>query len=273
MTRFEHVSTGFAGKNYPPEEADVVLLGIPFVSTSLSFPALYGPLMVREGLSYADDYYGNKDIIGMHKFCDLGDIDVAPGSYEITAARVRQTIKDILETNGRAFPIFIGGEHLMTLPIVEAIKPKTIIHFDAHPDLSENIEGVVHSHATWAYHASKLAKVVQIGVRSYSGEDEKVVKDNGILTFTPQNFPETLRIERPVHVTIDIDVFRAAFVETGFPEGSALPGEIFPILERLPCDSLDIMEIADTHLPTKTGFLAAEIIKAVLFSRNAAAQK
>ena len=269
MDRFKFVNQGFKDINYRPEEADVILLGIPFVSTSLSFPALYGPLMVREGLKYAEDYYRNRDVLGGLKFCDLGDIDTAPGSYDITAARVMQTVKEIAEAGPEAFKIFVGGEHLMTLPIVESLKPGTVVHFDAHADLSEDIEGVQHSHATWAYHASRIAKLVQIGVRNYSEDDMKVVETNGIEVFTAQGFPQRIKIQRPVHVTIDVDVLLPAFVNTGFPEGAAMPDEILRILERIPCDSLDIMEIADSQLPTKTGFLAAEMIKAVLYSRGA----
>ena len=39
---------------------------------------------------------------------------------------------------------------------------------------------------------------------------------------------------------------------------------ILKIIEKIPCSSLDITEIADDKLPSKSGFLAAEIIKRVL---------
>ena len=71
-------------------------------------------------------------------------------------------------------------------------------------------------------------------------------------------------LERPIHLTVDIDVFDPSYVETGLPEGRLKPEDVFAMLERIDCDSMDITEIADNSLPSKTGFLAADIIKLIL---------
>ncbi len=254
-----YTSNTFTPYNYPLKEADIAFLGIPFTSTSISKPAMYGPLMVRDALRLTEEL-PNK------KFCDLGDLEVVPGSYELTAERIRETIKEIKETNPKAFTLAIGGEHLITLPLVEMLKPKTVIQVDAHSDSRSNYLGCEYSHDTWAFHASKITKLIQIGLTAVGGEEKKfLAKTKSIQTFSIIDFLRFMpKIERPVHLTIDVDVFDPSYVETGFPEGKARPEEVFSVLDKIKADSMDIVEIADDRLPSKTGFLAAQIIKRVL---------
>ncbi len=264
-----YASNTFVSYNYLLKEADVVFLGIPFASTSISAGSIYGPLMVRESLKLMEDYVPEKkkNLFSSLKICDLGDIEIVPGSFELTVGRIKDTISDIKSENKKAFVICIGGEHSITLPVAEAIKPKTIIQLDAHSDTRKDYLGA-HSHQAWAYHASKFAKIVQIGVRTWNKEEMDFVKSGGASAFSAEEFMKSkIKIERPVHLTIDIDVFSPAFVETGLPEGSLTPEEVTEILKKIPCDSMDITEISDNRLPSKTGFLAAEMIKLILAKR------
>jgi agmatinase len=254
-----YTSNTFVPYNHPLKEADVVFLGVPFTSTSISKPAMYGPTIVRDGLRLSEG-------VPNRKFCDLGDLEVVPGSFELTAERIRETIKEIREANQRAFPIFIGGDHSITLPIAETLQPKTIVQIDAHSDTYKEYLGNKYGHGTWAYHASKTAKVIQIGVVSLNDEERKfLAKSKDVQTFSFADFMKFRpKIERPVHLTIDVDVLDPSYVETGFPEGMMKLDELVQLLEKIKCDSLDIVEIADTHLPSKTGFIAAQIISKVL---------
>ncbi|MFH0832628.1 MAG: arginase family protein [Candidatus Aenigmatarchaeota archaeon] len=263
-----YASNTFVPYNYSLKEADVVFLGIPFASTSISSQSIYGPVMGRESLKLIEDFIDGKNLFDKIKVCDLGDLEVVPGSYELTAKRIKETISDILDANKSAFPIFVGGEHSITLPIVEAMRPKTIIHLDAHADIRKDYLENKYSHQSWAYHASKIAKLVQIGVTTHNKEELEFIKKSRIQNFTPEQFMKSkLTFQRPVHLTIDVDVFSPQYVETGLPEGAMTPKEIFKILGKISCDSLDIVEIADNRLPSKSGFLAAEIIKRVLARR------
>ncbi len=265
MTELLHASNTFANYNHPIADADVVFLGVPFTSTTWGKPAVYGPVMVREGLKIISGLHKDFNIFDI-KFADAGDVEVAHGSYGVTAKRIRETVEQVREINKNAFPIFIGGEHLISLPIVESLKPKTIIHLDAHSDMQREIEEVGYTHGTWAYHAGKLAKLVQAGVRGYSREEKEVAKENGVAVCDIRSISK-IKMQRPIHLSIDIDVFSPEFVETGHPEGTLKPEQVFDMLEKIKADSLDICEIADDRLPSKTGVLAAEIIKRVLYAR------
>ncbi|MBI4014738.1 MAG: arginase family protein [Candidatus Aenigmarchaeota archaeon] len=258
-----HTSNTFVPFNYALREANAVFIGVPFASTSTSKPAIYGPVMVREALKLTEDYVGGKRIFEKIKLCDAGDVEIVPGSYELTAKRIRETIADMKAENTKAFPIFVGGEHLITLPIVETLKPKTIIHLDAHADLRREYLGNEYMHQTWGYHASKLAKIVQIGVVSWSEEEKKVAKEKGIVSLTADEFlKKTPVVKGPVHLTIDVDILEGA--ATGLPEGRMSMETLDKILDKIKCDSMDICEIADDTLPSATGFKAAHIIMRML---------
>ena len=220
---------------------------------------MHGPALVRHALK-------NVENVPDRKFCDIGDIEIVPGSYELTAKRIRETVKEIKEANSAAFPMAVGGEHLITLPIIEALRPKTIIQMDAHSDTRENYLGRKYSHATWAFYASEISKIIQIGLNAVSEEEKKfLARSKNIQTLSVADFLKFKpNIEKPVHLTIDMDVFDPSYVEAGFPEGNAKPDDVFAVLGRIVPQSMDIVEINDDRLPSKTAFLAAELIKRVL---------
>lgn len=260
-----HTSNTFVSYNYPPEEADVLFIGIPFVSTSISRPARFGPAIVRETLKLMSGSHGDIDIFSRFRFCDLGDLEIVEGSYEKTAERIRDTIASFRDANPSAFPVFIGGEHSITLPIAEVLKPKTIVQFDSHADLMSHYKGNEYTHGTWAFHASKISKIVQAGVRVLE-EEERKNAHNVLVMKTAEELAE-IKFERPVHLTVDMDVFDPSYVETGFPEGRMTPQEFFAFLHHVKPDSMDIVEIADDRFVSRSGWLAAEIIKNVLGRR------
>ena len=256
-----HTSNSFVSYNHPLKEANVVFLGIPFASSSISAGSIYGPVMVRESLKLTEDFVNGVNLFEQLKVCDLGDLEIVPGSYELTAKRIKETIQDI-KNKSKAFPIFIGGEHSITLAITEALQPKTIVQLDAHADLRKDYLENKYSHQAWAYYASKHAKLIQIGVQSLNKEELEV---KNVERFSIEEFLKAKpKLEKPVHLTIDVDVFDPSYVETGLPEGKLKPEKVLALIDKIDCDSLDIVEIADNKLPSKTGFLVAQIIKKVL---------
>jgi agmatinase len=267
MSEFMYASNTFVPFNYPVEEAKIVFLGIPFSSTSISDSSNFGPVMVREALRITEplEPKTRKNFM-KEKICDIGNIDVVPGSYELTAERVKETIDHIKSANPDAFLITIGGDHLITLPVVEALKPKTIIQLDAHRDLRENFLGNEYSHATWANRAKKSldCDIIQIGTREIGEEEIEIEKELGI----KNGISEIKNASEPIYLTIDMDVFDPCYVETGFPVSNGMaPKQVFEIIEMLKGKKIlgmDINEISSRELPSKTGFLAAELIRKMI---------
>lgn len=248
-----YTTNTFVPYNYALKEAEVVFLGVPFVSGSLSKPALYGPLIVRESIKLKEGFPEKK-------ICDLGDLEVVPGSYKLTAERIKQTLEDARNENRNAFPVIIGGDHTITLAIAEALHPRTIVQLDAHADLRREYLGIEYMQQTWAYHASRIAKIIQVGVVAMNPEEKL---NENIRQMSAADFiSHTPPMEHPIHLTIDIDVLEN--METGLPEGRMKPEEVLKILEKIKPASVDIVEIADDKLPSRTGFVAADFIKKIL---------
>ena len=251
---------------FPLKEADVCLLGVPWDSTEIGKSVKYGPLFIREALKGLEgfDPETKKNIFESKKFCDLGDIEIVPGNWTLTKERILDTIGYIFKINPKVFPVFLGGDHLITLGILEAIKNKkpTIVHFDAHADLSSNWLGEENSHITWGYHALKMGfDIVQCGVRSMTKEENEFLEKNKIKKLED--------INSPVYLTIDMDVFDPAFApEVGTPEPLGLtPKEFFDLLKKV-CRNqiigMDIVECASERINEPTALLAGQIIKKVL---------
>ncbi len=246
-----YATNTFVSYNYPLEEANVIFIGVPFSSTNISTSSMYGPLMVREALKLVETETNKGNVFEKLKICDAGDVEIVPGSYELTAQRIRETVQEMRKINPSAFLVVVGGEHLITLPLVETLKPKTIVQIDAHADTDPEYMGAVYSHATWAFHAAKRAHIYQYGMRNTKMPTNVSLLDISMLP----------TIEQPLHMTIDIDAFAASHIgETGFYEGRLSPENVFDIIDKADVKSLDIVEIADRTLPSKSGFLAARLI-------------
>jgi len=269
MNEFIYVMKSFTPFEYDVKDADVIFLGIPFSSTSLSLPSIYGPTIVRESMKIIEGNENGINIYKKFKILDIGNIEIVPGSYDLTEKRIMQTIEDIKSINNHAILIFIGGEHLITLPIVKSLKPKTIIQIDAHSDIRDDYIGNKFSHTTWAKRALETgAKIIQCGIRSVSNEEDT----STVQIVNKEDFTDEFlkSLEQPIHLTIDVDALDMNYVVTGLPEPNGLkPKDLFEIISKVSkyVDTMDITEIADNKLPSNTGVIAANIIKKFLVSK------
>jgi len=258
---FLYLSRGLG--EYDIREADLVVIGVPFSSTSIGRESKFGPTVIRHGIKQIEsfDLEIGVDIQKKWHICDLGDLDVVPGSFSKTADRLKKTIKDIQRENPKAKFCFFGGEHSITLPIIETLKPKTIVQLDAHRDLDKEYKGKKFAHGTWAFYASKFAELRQIGVRSSTEEEEA--------NANKLNIKEDLNgLKEPVYLTLDIDVLDPVYAETGLPEMDGLtPEELFAIIKKVCKNKIvgfDIVELSATDLNSKSSVMAATIFRKVL---------
>ena len=70
---------------------------------------------------------------------------------------------------GSIFPVCLGGDHSITLPILRAMKayykrPIPLVHSDAHPDTWEECWGMPYGHGSFLYHAIKENLIMGIKV-------------------------------------------------------------------------------------------------------------
>ncbi|HDH41841.1 MAG TPA: hypothetical protein ENG12_05505 [Candidatus Altiarchaeales archaeon] len=252
-----YIRNSFLGYNFEVEDADVIFIGVPFDSTSINPGSRYAPAVIRESLRCIEGFDSdlNVDLFERLKISDLGDIETVPGSYELTSKRIEETINSVREKNPDAFLFFIGGEHLISLPIIRVLKPDTVVDFDAHADLRKEYLGNKFSHATWASHLLGEFNLVQRGVRSFSSEERSVMKNLGD------------RIHGATYLTIDIDVFDPSIApETGLPEPNGWTFEEFcrNLKEIKNLIAADLVEFAPVGFNSPTAFLAANVVKKIL---------
>jgi agmatinase len=117
-------------------------------------------------------------------------------------------------------PLFIGGDHSVTYPIVaglsDVIGPVSILHFDAHPDLYDNFQNNPHSHA------SPFARILenrlagslwQYGIRTLTPHQRDQVQRFGVRCNEMRDHKkwETPALVGPVYVTVDLDALDPAY--------------------------------------------------------------
>jgi len=101
---------------------------------------------------------------GIHVLPELSDFSSPEDMY----LKVLKKSKEIIATN--KFPTFFGGEHSVSIGIIEAMRHKysnlTVLQLDAHADLRPQYHDSPYSHACAVHQASKTTNLVQVGIRS-----------------------------------------------------------------------------------------------------------
>lgn len=252
----------FLGCEAPFEEADVVLFGAPFDSTTSFRPgARFGPSAMRHesfGLETYSPYQG-KDLCDCNVF-DSGDLELCIGDATIALSQIEARAEEILR-NGK-FPLLLGGEHLVTLGAFRAVFKKYpevhVIQFDAHADLRHDYLGAKLSHACVMRRCHDLmgdGKIHQFCIRSGDRTEFEFAKEHTDLH--PFNFDgleqlvKTLQRENaPVYLTIDLDCLDPAlFAGTGTPEAggvsfSELLSAILTVCKNVRLVGADLNELA-----------------------------
>lgn len=225
----------FIGCDASYEEADIVLFGAPFDSTTSFRPgARFGSAAMRHESFGLETYspYQDKDLTDMSVF-DSGDIELCFGSAEMALADIEARAQEILDDE--KLPFLIGGEHLVTLGSVRAVAKKYpdlhIIHFDAHADLRDDYLGAKLSHACVIRRCHDIlgdGRIHQFCIRSGEREEFRFAKehtDMHALSFAGlEEVVEQLKEEGvPVYFTIDLDCLDpSAFPGTGTPEAGGV---------------------------------------------------
>lgn len=280
-----------------PEDADVLIMGIPFDNAvSLNKGAAKAPDNLRR---LSVDLSDTTDVFRPIKngvLYDFGDIRSELdwnryfGSVEASALELMKLER---------FCLFLGGDHSVTIPLHKAFganfdgKKIGIIHMDAHYDLCPEYDGHPWSHA--CTEARALEGVVTgkdltfIGVRvAEETELELMKKHPGIMTITAENvyvmgaaavvekLAERYAGYDALYLTLDIDVLDPAYVPgTGTPVSGGLdPIALAKILRgaltTLPVKAMDIVEVAPPlDINDITSWAALRVIHEILshFSR------
>ena len=219
----------FIGCETSFEEASTVLFGIPFDGTTSFRPGTrFAMQAIRQDSFGLESYspYLDRDL-EEEAIHDGGDLDLPFGNTERVLSDIATYTKEVLDS-GKKF-LMVGGEHLVSLPTIEAAYKKYpdlhVIHIDAHTDLREDYMGEPLSHASVIRRCFDFlgdGRIFQFGIRSGLKEEFEWAKEHTYMEkFTIDTLPQIVQQlqDVPVYVTIDLDVLDpGTFPGTGTPE-------------------------------------------------------
>jgi len=257
------------------KESNIVLLGCPFDGSASFRPgARFGPSAIRRASWGIETYspYFERDLtqLSIH---DMGDLELPLGEKKVSLGLIRNAIRKILSE--RKFPISLGGDHLITLPIVEEIvrihPDLHLIQIDAHADLREDYLGETLCHSTVMRRVIELLgkrRLLQLGVRSGIEEEFKLARKMRSIVSTDRNALRSMvrRLRnQPTYISLDLDVIDPSLlpgVGTPEPGGFTFQGFISLLKEIRPLHVIgfDIAELTPDYDPTQISSITASVI-------------
>jgi len=256
------------------EEARIALFGCPLDETASFRPgARFGPADLCAASDGLETYC---PVLGADleevSFCDLGDLALPAGGVEGALGRIHAEAKRILAAG--KIPFALGGEHLASLPLIEAAREAhpglAVFQWDAHADLREDYEGVRLSHATVMRRVAERVGpggIVQFGIRSGTREEWAWMREHKThRPLSPEAVEEAVASlgGRPLYLTLDLDVLDPGeFPGTGTPEpGGARFAELEACIAalrraRASLVGLDAVELAPRLDPSGASAVAA----------------
>ncbi len=266
------------------KKARTVLVGVPYDGTSTYRPgSRFAPSSIRESSYGLESYspYQDKDLREI-KFFDIGDIPLSYSDVQLNIKIIESFILKLILKSKKT--ICIGGEHLISYPIVKAYKKKykdlVVIHLDAHSDLANSFRGEKFSHATVMRRIAELVgfeNLYQLGIRSMVREDKLLPKrKENMCMFNLSKSEEYLNKikDKPIYVSIDLDVLDPAyFPGTGTPEpGGVTFKELLKfilLLKDFHVVGADVVELSPHYDQSGiSSITAASVIRELLLSIN-----
>jgi len=274
-------------------DVDVAVVGVPFdAGVSYRPGARFGPAHVRESSRLLRPYNPATKVepFARQQVVDAGDIAVNPFSIDEAISDIQAGAHALLERTDRL--ITIGGDHTIALPLLRALTarhgPLAVVHFDAHLDTWDTYFGAAYTHGTPFRRASEEGLLdrsgcMHVGTRGplYSTQDLlddaelgfQVVASVEIDHLGAQGIVDRIRErvqERPVYVSVDIDVLDPAFAPgTGTPEAGGMTSrELLAVLRAFGQMNLigaDVVEVAPAYDHAEiTGIAASHVIYELL---------
>jgi agmatinase len=269
------IETTFISAKASFSESTAVILGCPFDGTASFRPgARFGPSAIRKaswGIETFSPYLG-RDLTS-YRVHDMGDLDLPLGDKKISFRLIRDGLRKIL--SARKFPVLLGGDHLVSLPIVEemlCVHPQLrLIHIDAHTDLREDYLGETLSHSTVMRKLlAPLGKgrLFQIGVRSGTEEEFRLARKLKTMVSPRQGSVRSMvkRLKNlPVYVSLDLDVIDPGLLPgVGTPEPGGLTFlefiSLLKELRSLRVVGFDMVELTPDYDPSQVSSVTASVM-------------
>lgn len=205
---------------------------------------------------------------------DAGDRLITSG--EAGYLGIEDHIKEVLKTGAK--PLVLGGDHAISYPVLRAIHqhhgPVNLLHFDAHTDLYDELDGNRYSHAcpfARMMEGGLVKRLVQVGIRTLTAHQQEQAARFGVEIHQMQSLVHTPfhpNFDGPLYISFDIDVFDPAFVPgiSHYEPGGMSVRDALNIIQQItnPIVGADIVEYnprRDIH--NMTAFVCAKLVKEI----------
>ncbi len=283
--------TTFADANASFDEAEFVILGVPFDRTTSFRPgARFGPDSIRQHSFNFESYDLETGVdLADAKIHDLGNTEEF-GSAEEMVRSVREEVRSVYAAG--KIPLVLGGDHACSPPCVEAYPENApslgVLYLDAHMDFRDSYLGDRRSHGCSSRRILEKVgarNIVVLGVRSVSREEVDDNRSIGMSFVTAHEIAKEgiaaavgralnmLKTER-IYISLDIDAIDPAYAGgTGTPEPFGLtPRDVKFIFDQAAprLAGLDIMEVSPHYDNGNTSALAARLAREAIVRQLAA---
>jgi agmatinase len=208
---------------------------------------------------------------------DYGDAYCPHGRTEVSHANIRERVHQVASRG--IVPIVLGGDHSITWPAATAVADVHghgnvgVVHFDAHADTADIIDGNLASHGTPMRRLIESGAVpgdrfVQVGLRGYwpPADTFAWMQQQGMVWHTMDEIwrrgfkavmddavDEALAKADKLYVSLDVDVLDPAHAPgTGTPEpGGIATVDLLRMVRRLALEhdivGMDVVEVAPAY--------------------------
>jgi len=273
--KLSFIETNYISASASFEKSRAVILGCPYDGSASFRPgARFGPSAVRRASWGIETFspYSGRDLsqLSVH---DMGDLELPLGEKKLSLTLIRKALRKILSE--KKFPISLGGDHLITLPIVEEVlrvyPSLYLLQIDAHADLREDYLGETFSHCTVMKRVlDRLGKgrLFQVGIRSGTEEEFELARRMKSIVSVDQDSPRSMvkRLRnKPVYLSLDLDVIDPSLlpgVGTPEPGGFTFQGFISLLKELQPLHVIgfDMVELTPDYDPTQVSSITASVL-------------
>ena len=268
MLKGPFLSKDFIGSLNSKKKKKTVLIGMPFDGTTTNRPGTrFAPQAIRLESIGIETYSPifDKDLEDC-RFYDAGDLDLPFGNAQRVLNIIKENAVQIYSAGKKI--LGVGGEHLVTLAEIEAIKEFysniVVIQFDAHTDLRDEYLGEKLTHSGVMKQIANLIgfeNIAQIGIRSGEKEEFELMKTYSTLKHRYEEL-DNFR-DKNIFITIDLDVLDPGIMSgVGTPEAGGMSyNELLGWLKYLSMDfniiGMDVVELAPDIDTTKNSTAAA----------------
>jgi len=259
---------------------DVAVVGAPWDDNTTNRPgARFGPRALRAAAYDPGAYHLDLEVeIFDHlDVVDFGDAIVSHGMWDASRVAVHQRVHEIVSRD--IIPIVIGGDHSITWPAATAVADHYgygtvgMIHFDAHADTADILDGNLASHGTPMRRLIESGAIagrdfIQVGLRGYwpPADVQAWMREQGMRHHTMQEIwergakavitdviAEALERNDAIYISIDVDVLDPGFAPgTGTPEpGGFAPIDLLRVVRQIALETnvvaFDITEVSPPY--------------------------